>query len=393
MKKVLDFLEKMFLFSPVLVVLISIFNFTDTKSFVSRLSAIVIVYSVVRYRNTIKTNFQNQSFRKFLYSSLLISFYFTIMHFWRGDNFGFPRTLLTSIAYLLVIPWERIPRSWLYSIIVVSAYICGFNALYEHFEMNIGRVGIATNPIPYALYCAFLSLSSLYLTKVYLLKWQKCIAIAGSIIALIALVLTDVRGVWVAYPFILFYVLLNLFPRFSIFKIIMFSLLSVGCLYLAFKPALDVRFNRTISEFNTIMKGNYQTSIGVRLDLWKYGFNKSKEVPIFGMGDEALESGIKTIPNRLASKQPHLHNQYIDTLSRYGVLGVIFLLGWLASTFYGSSRTDEPYALTKILVSLILIASLTDIPFHHTHLVYLFSLIVGSLILTAPLPHQVEKKG
>ncbi|WP_391088855.1 O-antigen ligase family protein [Vibrio sp. NH-UV-68] len=396
MKKWLVHLENALLFSPFFLVLVSIFNFSDTKSLISRLSLVVILYCLVRHREAIKTNWDNKEYQSFFYVSSLIFFYFTVMHLWRGDNFGFPRTLLTCLVYIAVIPWRQFSQRWIINTVVIAAYICGFNALYEHLVMNVGRVGIATNPIPYALYCAFLSLSSLYLVNFYSRCWQKATSIAGCLLALYALVLTDVRGVLIVYPVMLSFVLINLFPRLSKVRLMGVIIVVVGGVYLAFKPTLDTRFERTAAEFQIIAQGNYGNSIGVRLDLWQYGIQAWQSAPLFGLGDDSLEVGIRALPNKRAARQPHLHNQYIDTLARYGLIGAILWFSWLASAVYTTlnrdssspKRSHAPAVLMQTLIGLMLLASLTDIPFHHTHMVYLFSLIVGSLIMTRP--HQAD---
>ncbi|NOI77893.1 O-antigen ligase family protein [Vibrio coralliilyticus] len=382
MKNLFQQLEKAFLFSPIFLVLISIFNFTDTKSLVSRVAVIVIVYSIIRYRQCIKTNFNQYGYKKFFLASILVFAYFSIMHVWRGDNFGLPRTLLTCLVYLSVVPWSKFSNSWVYNTIILSASVCGLNAIFEHYYLNIARVGIATNPIPYALYCSFVSLSSLALTKHYESRVIQGLCITGFLLSLWALILTDSRGVWVAYPIAMMLVIYRSFNNLSLVKLGTFTLIGLSVIYLSFKPMIDERVDMTVAEFNSISKGNYETSFGARLDLWTFGVDVWKEQPMVGEGDIMLEEGIRKVPNRKAYRQLHLHNQYIDTLARYGFLGLLIMMIWLFYPIKLNKTKEEKSVITQVLIMLLFIAGLSDVPFHHTHVVYLFTLVVGLLSLS-----------
>ncbi|KFI09622.1 O-antigen ligase family protein [Vibrio coralliilyticus] len=377
MKNLVQQLEKAFLFSPIFLVLISIFNFTDTKSLVSRVTVIVIAYSIIRYRQCIKTNFNRYGYKKFFLASILVFAYFSIMHVWRGDNFGLPRTLLTCLVYLSVVPWSKFSNSWLYNTIIFSASVCGLNAIFEHYYLNVARVGIATNPIPYALYCSFVSLSSLALTKQYKSRVIQGLCITGFLLSLWALILTDSRGVWVAYPIAMMLVVYRSFNTLSLVKLSAFTLIGLSAIYLSFKPIIDERVDRTVSEFNSISKGNYETSFGARLDLWTFGVDVWKTQPMVGEGDIMLEEGIRKVPNRMAYRQPHLHNQYIDTLARYGSVGLFIMMVWFFYPVRLNKAREGGSVITQVLVMLVLIAGLSDVPFHHTHVVYLFTLVAG----------------
>ncbi|USD32697.1 MULTISPECIES: O-antigen ligase family protein [Vibrio] len=377
MKNAVQQLEKVFLFSPTFLVLISIFNFIDTKYLVSRATVIVIIYSVVRYRQHIKVNFEQNNYKKFFLASILTFTYCSFMYVLRGDNFGLPRTLITCLIYLSVIPWSKFSRAWVYNTIIFSAYVCGLNAIFEHYYLNVARVGMATNPIPYALYCSFLSLSSLVLAKRYTSRIIQSLCIIGFVLSLWALVLTDTRGVWVAYPIVMMFVMYRSFNTLSFVKIGALTLIGLNVVYFSFKPMINERIDRTVAEFNSISKGNYETSIGARLALWELGADIWIEVPIAGAGDVVLEKKISEVPNRVAYRQPHLHNQYIDTFARYGFVGLLIMMIWLFYPIKLNKAKEEENVITQVLIMLLFIAGLSDVPFHHTHVVYLFTLVVG----------------
>ncbi|WP_415846737.1 O-antigen ligase family protein, partial [Vibrio aquimaris] len=380
MKKIFLLFDKIFILSPIFIVFYSIFNFSDSKYLVSRVSVLVIIYCFFRYKDSFRHNINKKNISFIALSSLILFIYFSIMHLWRGDNFGFPRTLITCVLYLAVVPWDKFSKKWIFNTIIVASYLCGFNAIYEHFFLGINRVGIATNPIPYALYCAFLSLSSLYLVSVYHNKFNKFLILLGSFLSLGALVLTETRGVWLAYSICLLYVLVLFLEKISKQKLLLFIIPLVIALFFTFNTEIESRINKTATEIDKILEGDHQTSIGARIDLWWCGTSVWLSSPVLGVGDSHLKSVIALIPNKKAYNQLHIHNQYLDTLARYGFVGLVLLVVWVISGNVGTNNRDSR-RLIIIFSGLILISGLSDVPFHHTHTVYLFFLLVGSLKL------------
>ncbi|MEZ8144292.1 O-antigen ligase [Enterovibrio norvegicus FF-454] len=382
------FLETVFLISPLAVMLVSIFNFVDTKWVLSRVIPLVCVYCFVFYRDAIKQNWNTSSLKPLLVTSLLAFLYFTLMHLLRGDQFGFSRTLLTSLVYLALVPWSRVSPNLIKWFLVIAAVVCGLNAGYEYVVMGIERVGIATNPIPYALYCAVLALVSLN----FILSEKQCcfrlFATMGLISATAALFLTDVRGVLLFFPLVTLYLVFCLLPssrRHSVVTLLL-VLVAIVAGYFSFQDKIDLRIQQTAIEFQDVANGHYGTSTGIRLSLWMEGMTIAKHHLFFGVGDKELSSNIEKMENHAAAVQPHLHNQYIDTLSRYGVFGLVILLIWLVSPLFSIKPAGavglqfDP--LLSSIVLMIALAGLTDVPFHHTHLVYLFTLMSGVLLFT-----------
>lgn len=380
-------LEALFLLSPLIVLLIGIFNITDTKSILSRLIPAVGVYCLFFYRDAIKQNWQTVSIHPLMITSLFSFFYFGFTHLFRGDEFGYSRTLVTCLAYLILLPWKQLPRKYLTDFLPISAIFCGVNATYEFWVMGIQRVGMATNPIPYALFCAFLVLGSIYQLLIAKTWGRRLVSIFGIGLAGMALVLTDVRGVILFLPVVMVFLVVRMLPlsgwTYLVVVLIIASLCGLG--YKAFEKKIDQRIEFTEREFSQIANGNFNTSIGIRFTLWLQGKDTIFRSPILGVGDEALRADIKELPIRKAADQPHLHNQYIDCLARYGVIGLFILLAWVVSPLlYSKPNGGIGFQFEPLLSSLILmiaLAGLTDVPFHHTHLVYLFTLFTGAWLM------------
>ncbi|QIL85384.1 O-antigen ligase family protein [Vibrio sp. HDW18] len=376
--------ENVFLLSPLFCMLMFIFNFSETKSILSRLIPVVCIYVLIRHGKTIKENFNSQLKSFFVFGFLVIAI-FSFYSIFRGDEFSLARTLIASLAYLIVVPWKRINPQMVYYIIAIAAIVCGLNALYERYALNIYRVGIATNPIPYALYVSFLVLSCVYLLLNSKSKVLKLLASIGGILSITAIIMTDVRGVILFLPAaILYLVITTIKPiwKYYIASIVSIILLS-GVFYTIFQPEIDARIAQTQNEIALIKQGDLSSSIGVRLDLWMHGVEIIAQNPLFGVGDSGLQASISKMTNPGAAIQPHLHNQYLDLLARYGIVGTLVIFLFCLALIFNLNNSAFEYIgnpLVNSMLMMLIFAGLTDVPLHHTHIIYLLTILCALLI-------------
>lgn len=376
--------ENAFLLSPLFCMLMLIFNFSETKSILSRLIPIVCIYVFIRHGKKIKENFNSQLKSFFVFGFFVIAI-FSFYSIFRGDEFSLARTLITSFAYLIVVPWKKINPKVVYYIIAIAAIVCGLNAFYERYALNIYRVGIATNPIPYALYVSFLVLSCLYLLLNSQSKVLKLLASIGGVLSLAAIIMTDVRGVILFLPVVIIYLVITTIK--PIWKYYVASILSIillsGVFYTIFQPEINVRIEQTQNEITLIEQGNLTSSIGIRLDLWMHGVDIIAQNPIFGVGDSGLQESLSRMTNRGAAIQPHLHNQYLDFLARYGIVGTLVIFLFCLALVLNFNNSGFEYIgnpLVNSMLVMLIFAGLTDVPLHHTHIIYLLTILCGLLI-------------
>ncbi|RBM42826.1 ligase [Vibrio tarriae] len=382
--KFIKSVDLIFLLSPLIVLLVAIFNFSDKKYILSRLIPIVCIYCLFRYRQAIKDNFGSQ-LRLFFVSGLIVVIIFTVYHFMREDEFSLPRTLIASLAYLIFVPWKKINIQSIYYLIVIASIVCGFNAFYEHYVLNIARVGIATNPIPYALYTSFLILFCIYLLLINSSVFMKVLAGVGGGLSLAALIMTDVRGVIVFLPIVVFYLIFSAVKlKLKYYVILSLAVFTVlGLIYAIFQENIDARIKQTQYEFAMIEQGNYKTSIGIRLELWKHGLSVISNQPIIGLGDKELTDSIASMTNHGAAMQPHLHNQYLDLLARYGIVGAMVIFLFCLALIVNFNNLKVEYIgnpLVNSMLMMLIFAGLTDVPLHHAHIIYLLTILCGLLI-------------
>ncbi|NOF19508.1 O-antigen ligase family protein [Vibrio cholerae] len=385
--KYIENLESLFFLSPLAILLMAIFNFPDTKFILSRLIPVVCLYGMIKYGKEIKDNYNSQ-LKSFLIFGFGVVVVYSIYHVIRGDGFSLARTLIASLAYLIFVPWKNINPKVMYYIIAIAAIVCGLNAFYERYVLNIYRVGISTNPIPYALYVSFLVLSCVYLLLISQSKILKLLASIGGLLSLSAIIMTDVRGVILFLPVAIIYlVITTIKPIWKYYIASILSILSIilllGVFYTIFQPEINARIVQTQNEIALIKQGNLTSSIGIRLDLWMHGVDIIAQNPLFGVGDSGLQDSISQMTNPGAAIQPHLHNQYLDLLARYGIVGTLVIFLFCLALVLNLNNSGFEYIgnpLVNSMLMMLIFAGLTDVPLHHTHLIYLLTILCGLLI-------------
>ncbi|EGR3960144.1 O-antigen ligase domain-containing protein, partial [Vibrio cholerae] len=142
------------------------------------------------------------------------------------------------------------------------------------------------------------------------------------------IIMTDVRGVILFLPVVIIYLVIRTIK--PIWKYYVALILSVTVLssvfYATFQEDINARITQTQDEIALIKQGDLSSSIGVRLDLWMHGVEIIAQNPLFGVGDSGLQASISKMTNPGAAIQPHLHNQYLDLLARYGIVGTLIIL-------------------------------------------------------------------
>jgi len=106
-----------------------------------------------------------------------------------------------------------------------------------------------------------------------------------------------------------------------------------------------------VSEFVDYYEdGRNSTSVGLRLDMWKAGIGAFKQNPLIGSGptgtDQVVDELIAGGEIHPAVRDfRHLHNQYVEVMARYGIVGLVaYLLLLLVSLrlFMKKTRSDVP---------------------------------------------------
>lgn len=222
---------------------------------------------------------------------------------------------LAAIASLLVL-WVA-PKDW------------GGNAgrLGSYFlnQIHYGDLALITGAL------AFLSLdwTGQDSLRVRLLKWSALIA------GLYASLLTGSRGGWIAIPILVgiwAYKQRQHLSRAHLVLAFVGAIVLAGALY-ALVPQVQQRMDLIHSDLTAFQTGNADTSIGLRLQIWKAALLLFWEQPLFGVGFVELkdklialgESGVIT-PLAVEMGLAEIHNEVLAATVKLGVVGLVAAL-------------------------------------------------------------------
>lgn len=164
-------------------------------------------------------------------------------------------------------------------------------------------------------------------------RW-KLIALIGFFSGVLLSILSGSRGGWLTI-IIVFLTLLIVFYKFDrkrLIKAILLVLLFLFLLILFWSSLpIQVRVEQAISDVFNYFDGNYQTSVGYRLEMWKASWLGFVERPIFGWGFESFEFVYKKHleeyrSNSISYVFGHPHNDYMLFLVEMGVIGLVVML-------------------------------------------------------------------
>ncbi|WP_298225278.1 O-antigen ligase [Acidocella sp.] len=161
------------------------------------------------------------------------------------------------------------------------------------------------------------------------------IAVTAGISGIYASILSGSRGGWVAIPFYIFIALAigrhSIRPRTIA---IIFSGTTALLLFIYFSiPEVRDRLDLIIANLREFASGEVNTSIGIRLQLWKAAIIIFIDHPIFGIGmggfkatmDSFQQMGILT-PLAAEYGRQEVHNEILSRMSQLGVVGLVAII-------------------------------------------------------------------
>jgi O-antigen ligase len=209
------------------------------------------------------------------------------------------------------------------------AFISGIHNTWS--EMN--RLGnYYTNPIPFgntALLLGFLALLSI--------RWDtshRRLAVVVKVCALLAgcyaSYLSGARGGWLALPLLIWLAAANFgWTRHWVRLLIVTGVFVAGVAALPSTHVVQQRLHDTASDFTQLERGNGDTSIGLRLQLWRASMHIFEENPVLGIGKGRLRSALQGLADTGQASQvivnERAHSEFFSTIAELGVIGVACL--------------------------------------------------------------------
>lgn len=163
----------------------------------------------------------------------------------------------------------------------------------------------------------------------------KILGILGAFVGMTVCLYTGARGAVFA---VLLCIIMWLFfaknKKLSL-GLILSTILGSGILFFLLNKIMDNyivnRFNYIFTELLLIFNNNLDSSIGVRLQLWKAALIMFENHPVFGVGLNNFFSALLLLKNEnivsdIAARHAHAHNEYFCSLATGGIIGFIITI-------------------------------------------------------------------
>lgn len=299
------------------------------------------IYALIK-----KVRFNLSSTDKLLIYSYLFYFFIFVLSLIFNDGkireLDYPSRVLLFIPVLLLLFKYPIKTCVLSYSIPLGGIIVVCMALYDKFILNLNP---EQNPRIMHIQGGDISMSlGIFSLIIALYAHQKkdvkltTLSVIGGLCGIVGSLLSTARGGWVALP-VLLIVILYIY-RHSLSK--RFLLTFFGIIMVASIGISQMPNNRIMERINVAQKdiqlyldnhdGN--TSLGARFEMWKSALEMAKEKPLFGWGIQGatekrkLDTKEKIVTGDIG-QFTHAHNQYLDDLSKRGVVGLLALLAVL----------------------------------------------------------------
>ncbi|WP_160117491.1 O-antigen ligase family protein [Vibrio algivorus] len=355
-----------------------------TKLMVIAVVSLLILYKKQAWSWVYKT-------RQQLYTSTaILSFvvYLALLQAYHGADEGLIRTLGLLTLYYYLFPLHLFNNRWIVVALLLNAIGLGYLIYQNAYLVNVNRLVVDAklmNPIPFATYCMVAAITQIYYAIKIQSVYLKILCLMASIVSITGMLLTDTRGVALALAIIAVLIVIKLLISRSkaliTISILLFTLSTI-LIGILLKNTFINRYHQTQYEIHQIQKGNLNTSIGIRFQIWNSGTHTLLEHPFIGIGSKNFrpefkkhfEQGIIT-KNIMYFNPMHYHNQFIDMAVKNGLIGLVLFLG-IFFVFLLKQRKVTIYSLSSVYVIVIFICGLTDVPFSHLSITYFFMLLL-----------------
>lgn len=375
-------ITRFFLLAPILWAFTGMFWLPKGISLMGGLCVITTLLLILRCHGK---NFSiNIKSNHFLWLLLLYIAYACISRFYHGYSSREIKALIFACAYVLFLPPEILSTQTIRRILLLAAIGIFATALYQHHILNIDRINGFINPITYATFAATCSIALFTYALHHPVRYIQLLLFSGSSMALIGTVLTGTRGVMLAVGIsgiTLLYLHSKTFTasRRKLIRISTIILLILAAVTIY--PLIKGRVIHTQHEIGQITRGDYESSFGQRIQMWRSGLRSIGKAPVFGLGDNYMAEFSEQHQQKLITKSlyayqiPHYHNQYLDKLIKNGLTGLILLLLLLGYPLYMALKTRQPSTAKFNIIGLTIIlfvSGLTDVPLNHAPTLYYF---------------------
>jgi len=161
-------------------------------------------------------------------------------------------------------------------------------------------------------------------------------------------------------------------------KVLIISFIALIVVMAANSNIIVNRYDSTMYEINQYNRGDDNTSLGARFSMWKLGLVAFKDSP-FGQSESQRNAEITDYlkENKVQSAatqflKVHLHNEFIQYASIFGIFGVVILFLFYFALIF---KISQPFIIGPVGISTIsiLLYGATDVLLTSIELIVIFS--------------------
>ncbi|HWW08116.1 O-antigen ligase family protein [Collimonas sp.] len=214
-------------------------------------------------------------------------------------------------------------------------------------------------------------------------------------VSLYITILGQSRGTWIAIPFFVVFGI-QFLGGIRIRHKLMVAVLALVVMMAMFSlsSTIQTRIAEAKSDVTQYLDGkNVDTSLGIRLQLWRVSWELFKERPVFGIGRENFSSGLEEFSSKkmispVAAAFAHSHNELIFNMTILGIFGLLANLSiYCVPAYYFGREIRHPdrYVRTAAGMGMLLplgffIFGLTDLMFFWTVLGGFYCMSVATFL-------------
>lgn len=289
------------------------------------------------------------------------------------------RNLLYVLAFFLLMPREPVLVSVFKLGSLIGGIAIGVLAMWQ-FHNGMLRVEGFTNAILFAQGALVLAILNSFFAQDSSNFFTRYSYIISAIFAILAIYLSQSRGVWLALIVVVTFVIFTKVIKEPIKYLSWFLILSC-VLAIAFYESdiLRTRIYYSIYEVNMLESKNYTSSWGLRLMAWRSAWAGFIENPLLGVGLD----GFKTIQQQqlldgivdsyyVNFGMQHAHNQFMQNMIVRGIFGLFAALAILVYPMFFFWHNSHWMSAGSMVVLGIFICALTDVPLEHQNTLYIY---------------------
>lgn len=374
-----------------------LFLLPDGKTLLSNLLVVAILFGLLNVLVG-KQRDVGLSDRRLLWVFLGYALFVLLNRLVHGDQYGVMRNLGYVVLFGLLIPRKAIVLIASRYAIIAGGVGLGALSMWQ-VHAGIGRVDGFTNAILFSMASLALVLLNWFLChEQQRARWEKALSGAALVMSLYGLYASQSRGVWLALIAVVVVAFVTK-ARINPVKYLALSIALAAGLFLLYQqsPVIQSRVHSGVVDLQKAEKGVYGTSWGLRIVAWQGAWQGFMTSPVLGVGTDGftitkqqlVESG-KSSSLLLHPALAHAHNQFMQNLVVRGAVGVIVLCMFLGLPMWWGINLGGLSSILALYPFSFAISGLTDVPFEHQNVIYLYALGLLFLWLNIQNKEKVE---